>query len=171
MDETGSGSGTLGVRPESLRVSARAVVIDEAGRVLLIRHQDDDRVFHVLPGGRIEDGETAAEAVEREVLEETGLRIKAGDVLWVREFLPDRHIGSALHRTAMQQLQLYFAAELTTTSQPETASQPDRTQQAAIWHPADLLEDLLLLPEGLATPLTRLAQGGRHSLVYLGDLA
>ncbi len=34
-----------------------------------------------LPGGRIEVGETGAEAAEREVFEETGLRVEVGQLL------------------------------------------------------------------------------------------
>ena len=56
-----------------------AVVHDAAGRLLLIRRgRDPSRGLWSLPGGRIETGETAEQAVEREVLEETGLRVHAG---------------------------------------------------------------------------------------------
>jgi 8-oxo-dGTP diphosphatase len=56
-----------------------AVVLDNAGRLLLIRrgHAPGAGLWSV-PGGRVEPGESAAEAVEREVLEETGLRVRAG---------------------------------------------------------------------------------------------
>ena len=56
-----------------------AIVHDGHGRLLLIRRgQEPSRGLWSLPGGRVEPGETAAEAVEREVLEETGLRVRAG---------------------------------------------------------------------------------------------
>jgi ADP-ribose pyrophosphatase YjhB (NUDIX family) len=56
-----------------------AVVHDQAGRLLLIqRGREPSRGAWSLPGGRVEAGESAAEAVEREVLEETGLRVRAG---------------------------------------------------------------------------------------------
>jgi ADP-ribose pyrophosphatase YjhB (NUDIX family) len=53
-------------------LSAAVVVID-AGNVLLI--QRDDFQVWALPGGRIEQGETAAQAAIREVQEETGLTV------------------------------------------------------------------------------------------------
>jgi ADP-ribose pyrophosphatase YjhB (NUDIX family) len=55
------------------------VVHDAAGRLLLIRRgHDPGRGLWSLPGGRVEAGETLAAAVEREVLEETGLAVRAG---------------------------------------------------------------------------------------------
>jgi 8-oxo-dGTP diphosphatase len=57
-----------------------AVVHDAAGRLLLIRRgQEPSRGLWSLPGGRVEPGETRAEAVVREVREETGLSVVAGE--------------------------------------------------------------------------------------------
>jgi 8-oxo-dGTP diphosphatase len=56
-----------------------AVVRDGAGRLLLIRRgHDPHRGCWSLPGGRVEAGESVEQAVEREVLEETGLTVRAG---------------------------------------------------------------------------------------------
>lgn len=56
-----------------------AVVHDAAGRLLLVRRgHDPHRGSWSLPGGRVEAGESLREAVEREVLEETGLTVRAG---------------------------------------------------------------------------------------------
>jgi 8-oxo-dGTP diphosphatase len=61
------------------RLSARLLILDEAGRILLFRFvyrhgplagQD----FWGTPGGGVEDGETLEQAALRELLEETGLR-------------------------------------------------------------------------------------------------
>ncbi|MGY1807294.1 NUDIX hydrolase [Blastococcus sp. SYSU D00669] len=59
-----------------------AVVRDGAGRLLLIRRgQEPSRGLWSLPGGRVEPGETAEQAVVREVREETGLDVRAGAVV------------------------------------------------------------------------------------------
>jgi 8-oxo-dGTP diphosphatase len=56
-----------------------AVVHDAAGRLLLIRRgHEPSRGLWSLPGGRVEPGESPAAAVEREILEETGLAVRAG---------------------------------------------------------------------------------------------
>lgn len=56
-----------------------AVVHDASGRLLLIRRGRPPHAGRwTLPGGRVEPGETLPRAIEREVLEETGLRVRAG---------------------------------------------------------------------------------------------
>ena len=56
-----------------------AVVLDDAGRLLLVRRgREPDRGLWSLPGGRVEPGEAGADAVAREVFEETGLRVAVG---------------------------------------------------------------------------------------------
>lgn len=59
-----------------------AVIIDGAGRLLLIqRGHDPGRGLWSIPGGRVEDGETDAAALVREVREETGLQVTAGPLV------------------------------------------------------------------------------------------
>src|SRR4051812_10462942 len=56
-----------------------AVVVDDAGRLLLIQRGRPPAVGRwSLPGGRVDDGETVVDAVRREVREETGLDVQVG---------------------------------------------------------------------------------------------
>jgi len=56
-----------------------AVVHDDRGRLLLVRRRHDPAAGRwSIPGGRVEAGETDAEAVRREVREETGLDVLVG---------------------------------------------------------------------------------------------
>lgn len=58
-----------------------AIVRDGHGRLLLVsRTHDPGRGQWSVPGGRVEPGETDAEATRREVAEETGLRVVVGDL-------------------------------------------------------------------------------------------
>ncbi len=64
-------------------VGVGAVVIDE-GRVLLVRRARPPLEGQwSLPGGAVEVGETLAAAVQREVLEETGLVVDVGPIVEV----------------------------------------------------------------------------------------
>ena len=59
-----------------------AIVRDGAGRLLLVkRGHDPEAGKWSLPGGRIEPGETDAQALVREMREETGLIVLPGPLL------------------------------------------------------------------------------------------
>jgi ADP-ribose pyrophosphatase YjhB (NUDIX family) len=58
----------------SLVPAASAIVVDEAGRILLHRRQDNNR--WALPGGQMELGESVSGCAIREVHEETGLDVE-----------------------------------------------------------------------------------------------
>ena len=55
-----------------MRVRVTGVVIED-GRILLLNQDADAGRSWSLPGGKLEDGETLAEALVREMKEETGL--------------------------------------------------------------------------------------------------
>ena len=68
--------------PDSFIPCVGAVITDEHGRLLLIKrgHEPGTGLWS-LPGGRIEPGETDAEALVREMREETGLEVEPGPLL------------------------------------------------------------------------------------------
>ena len=75
------------------RPSARILVLDPSGRVLLFRfvHKDGalaGRDYWATPGGGVEDGETFEQAAIRELGEETGILVKdMGAEVGQREFV------------------------------------------------------------------------------------
>ncbi|WP_433296967.1 NUDIX hydrolase [Actinoplanes sp. CA-030573] len=76
------------------RRAARVLLVDRAGRTLLLHGGDPARPgerWWFTPGGGIEEGETPAEGAARELAEETGLRVdpaELGEPVWheVTEF-------------------------------------------------------------------------------------
>ena len=73
-----------------MRTSSKLVVVDPAGRVLLLDCVDPGApatTWWELPGGGVEEGEDAATAAVREVLEETGVVVPpacVGPLLWTQ---------------------------------------------------------------------------------------
>ena len=58
------------------------IIRDETGRLLLIKRGHDPEAGRwSLPGGRVEPGETDAEALIRELREETGLAVLPGPLV------------------------------------------------------------------------------------------
>jgi TDG/mug DNA glycosylase family protein len=85
------------------RDAVRALVVDDDGRVLLLRWQNPvtGDVWWITPGGRIDDGEAPELALVRELSEEVGLDAEPGPVVWTREHvLP-------LARRIVRQLERY----------------------------------------------------------------
>lgn len=71
------------VRP--LRRAVRAVLLDPAGRTLLVRFRDADSTWWATPGGGIDVGETHEQALARELVEEAGLTdFELGPEVWTR---------------------------------------------------------------------------------------
>jgi ADP-ribose pyrophosphatase YjhB (NUDIX family) len=67
-----------------------AIVFDERGRVLLVeRGKPPSAGSWTVPGGRVEGAETLAQAVAREVREETGLIVEVGPLSCVVERIGD----------------------------------------------------------------------------------
>ncbi|MEO9327176.1 NUDIX hydrolase [Gordonia aurantiaca] len=64
-------------------VAVGAVLTDEQGRILLIQRRNPPGAGKwTVPGGKVEPGESLQAAVEREMLEETGLHVEVGELLW-----------------------------------------------------------------------------------------
>jgi len=62
-------------REGELRLGCSAVIFDETRTKALLTRRTDNGLW-CIPGGAMESGESAAEACEREVLEETGLSVR-----------------------------------------------------------------------------------------------
>jgi ADP-ribose pyrophosphatase YjhB (NUDIX family) len=87
----------------AILLGCSATIFDSTGqKVLLTRRKDNGQ--WCLPGGRMEAGESAAEACAREVVEETGLRVRVGRLIGVYSN-PNRLIeyadGNRFHVVAM----------------------------------------------------------------------
>ncbi|MFE9424903.1 NUDIX domain-containing protein [Kitasatospora sp. NPDC006697] len=123
--------------PAYLSAIARAfpavscVVTDPQGRVLLVRNFN--REPWGCPGGVIDAGESPEQAAERELLEETGLRLTAGRLLHIAWAT-----GDAGDLPNMPGVQFYFDLGTVPLPHPPLRLQADEIRDAAWVDPADL---------------------------------
>ena len=77
---------------EKIRPRVRvAGILIEGGRILLIEHTKNDKKYWLVPGGGVDWGESAAEALIREFKEETSLDIEVEKFLFISETIaPDK---------------------------------------------------------------------------------
>jgi len=67
------------------RIGAGGLVVRD-GRLLLVRHFEPGKLdFWVPPGGGVEGSEGALRGAEREVFEETGLKVRAERLAYIQE--------------------------------------------------------------------------------------
>ncbi|RJL32193.1 NUDIX domain-containing protein [Bailinhaonella thermotolerans] len=90
----------------SLVPGGSAVVVDGQGRVLLHRRRDSG--LWALPGGVMDVGETIAEAVAREVAEETGISVEIVRLIGI--YSDPRHVIAYDDGEVRQQFNICFLA-------------------------------------------------------------
>jgi 8-oxo-dGTP pyrophosphatase MutT (NUDIX family) len=145
------------------RTSARVLLIDDAGRVLLVHGLDPSEPekgsWHFPVGGGVEDGESLEQAARREVIEETGISdIHLGPHIWNREvefpFLEDLWLV---------QQERYFVARTSTTELDDSGfTELERRQIVGLrwWTAADLAATAdIVYPTALKTALADLVRG------------
>jgi 8-oxo-dGTP diphosphatase len=144
-----------------------ASVVEREGALLLVRHQKPDREpYWVLPGGRLEPGETIPECAGRELAEETGLTAGFSGVHYVSEFLREgRHTIDVVAR-----MELVGDGEATLGSDPEVTLGTEPTLREVRWVSVEELREIELLPASVKEALLRDAGGGcTPADVYLGS--
>ena len=138
--------------------------MEREGALLLVGHEKPDREpYWVLPGGRLEPGETIPECAERELLEETGLEGKFAGVLYVSEFMIEgRHTVDVTARVEAAD------GEARLGSDPEVEEGSESTLRELRWVETGELEEIELLPVWIKERLLEdAARGWTAGEVYL----
>lgn len=115
------------------RLTARVLLFDQDGRILLMKGRLPDRPAHTAAwftvGGGFETGETLAQAALREIAEETGFtEVELGPVVWLREGL-----GALASGEEVRFRESYIVARC-------TGGEPSRLGWEA--HENDLVDDI-----------------------------
>lgn len=113
-----------------VRVRACGLCWDQDRLLMVNMPELYNRPFWAPPGGGLQFGESAREAVCRELLEESGLQVECGELQFVCEY-----IGGPLHA-----VELYFSVQavggqLHTGSDPEYGG--DQLIRETIWMDSD----------------------------------
>lgn len=152
-----------------IRESARGIVFNEAGELLMFRCEDaapvDPRYPDMLrywatPGGGIKEGETPQQALRRELYEETGLtEITIGPWIWTRDV-----VLALPEKGTLRSYERYHLCQATTgplTRERMTDSEAKVIQDAAWWSLEELADSReIFRPPGLLDLLRRLRSEG-----------
>jgi 8-oxo-dGTP pyrophosphatase MutT (NUDIX family) len=149
------------------RHSARLVLADPHGRVLLVRVVDDGSIarpgddpvadtYWITPGGGVEAGETLEAAARRELFEETGI-----DAFELGPELFERRIELSLRGEELLAVEHYFAGVVTDVV--PTLEHVDPLERGVLvehrwWTPEDIVgrgPDVIVFPPNLAELATR----------------
>jgi 8-oxo-dGTP pyrophosphatase MutT (NUDIX family) len=92
-----------------IRLGTSAILFNSEGKFLLTQREDNGQ--WCLPGGAVESGESLAEACEREVFEETGLRVRVKRLVGVYSHPDQLVVYKDGHK--VQIVAIHFEAEVT----------------------------------------------------------
>ena len=138
-------------------VPAVGAVVVHDGAVLLVRRgRAPARGVWAVPGGRVELGETLAEATEREVREETGVSVRAGEPIWSFDsVIRDEDGRVAFHYVIVDLLAEYVEGEPRARDDALEArwARPEDFPGLLVSRPTlELLERIGFLPRARPTP-------------------
>ena len=130
----------------------------------VLLHRTDDSEYWMLPGGRVEMGETASEAVTREMREELAQEVEVGRLLWIVESF--RKDGETDHAGPRHSTTLSPFPPSSAVSQGPTAlsTMDGRARLSFAWHPLSDLDALPLYSPFLRRHLRNLPDSPTHIL-------
>ena len=122
-----------------LRVAAYAVIVDARG-MLLVHWHDGPRAAWTLPGGGLDAGEDPADAVVREVREETGFDVVVDELLGINSrVIPARQRIAPGAAGPLHTLRIVYRARVVDGElRDEVGGSTDR----AAWFALDAVDDL-----------------------------
>lgn len=126
-------------------VDRAGVLVVRGGRVALIERVRENRKYWVIPGGRVEAGETIEQAALREAEEELGTAIRLGPL---RVTIDHREADGSVQR--QWYFEAYVESEVIRMTGPETEYSSSRGTYTAVWMNLDQLEVDRAIPRAVA---------------------
>lgn len=156
---------TSGETLMAIRSTAKAIILLNNSILLNQCAYSWGEVYYDLPGGGQNQFETLEEALVREVLEETGYKVKVGRLVAVAEEICDNEELQKAYFDYTHRILHIFLATLTDERKWEI-KEPDWQQQSSLWVPVDEVDTLHFRPANLTGKLSLLIAG--CSAQYLG---
>ena len=104
---------SLSQQPTMPQVGVGAVVFHDGAVLLVERRNPPCANEWAIPGGKVRLGETLQQAAEREILEETGIHIKAGEPVYAFDLIERDTTGNVQWHYAIIDLQAdYLGGEV-----------------------------------------------------------
>lgn len=140
------------------RYRAAAVIVED-GCVLFAQNDRDDYLYSV--GGAVEMGETAEDAVRREVYEETGVHYEVDRLVFIHEnFFEGEGSVNALH---CHEVAFYFLMKPRGKKELDSHSTTsDGTPERMVWIPIEELGNYRHFPDFIGEKLGNLLPGIEH---------
>jgi 8-oxo-dGTP diphosphatase len=142
----------------SKRIEVRvAGILVRDGKVLMVKHRKPEGEYWVVPGGRLDYGETLCHALKREFNEELSLSVEVGKLVFLNDAAPvdgERHV-----------LNIYFVVE--SDGRVDTGKL-EGVEGAEFFSP-DELGGIDLRPP-ITDTLREVIDCGRSEQYYLGNL-
>jgi ADP-ribose pyrophosphatase YjhB (NUDIX family) len=124
-------------QPTTIAIAAGAFVLDDAGRLLVIRRADNG--LYALPGGRHEVGETMTRTAVRETFEETGVRIEVTGLIGI--YSNPAHVVAVADGEVRQEFSICFRGR-PVSGEPRTSEESTEVR----WVERDHLDSLHIHP-------------------------
>lgn len=152
----------------SIRNAARAIVIQNQN-ILVVKVKEPYGECYFLPGGGQEFGENLRDTVHRECLEELGVEVEVGSMLFVREYIGKNH-QFAQYDQKIHQMEYIFDCHLKDPDQEiKTGINPDEGQIGVEWIPLKDLNQFNFYPKGMIGNIIDYLEG-KPVTTYLGDI-
>lgn len=152
-------------RSRTIRSAARAVIICD-GKLLAIKMRDARGPYYILPGGGQRHGETLAQTLQRECLEEIGVPVQMERLLYVREYIGKNHSFSERH-SEFHQLEHVFLCRIADPTAPCPGSETDNHQIGVNWLALENFQKIRFYPEAIKPFFS--TTGVAFPTLYLGD--
>jgi len=145
----------------TIKNSIKAIIIKNT-KLLVTKMQHEKGIYYTLPGGKQEADELMLDALKREVIEETGFRVEANSLLFIREGFKDER-EEDIHR-----IEFMFVCDIIEEAD-QSVLEYDVNQIGTHWLNIDNIMHEPLYPVDMRSVIKNYFLG-KNAPIYLGEM-